>query len=442
MSPRRSLLVRWLRTIASRSSSASPAERPPESGGSTKVGFDRAAGLEPVGASRRRAVAVAAAVVAQQIVDDISGRLGRQHRQLRIETLNGVDDRFQFVSSASGQEVQCGLLGLPVILGRHLASLPAAPARPSRELNASAACRSSISRPSTTVAPRARAATRKSVGAEAYTASNTTCPAVTLSASRSGTLPSPAIPSEVALTTTRCRWTSSLRQVGQRQPRAAGAGDPRRDERREAFRRRGRAVHDRQRAPEAGEGEGGGARGPSGAEHQRRFAAQRIAGDGGEGSTDPFHVGVVAAEARRRPRRWCSPPRRGARRPRARRRTGSPRPCAGSSRWRREAEGRQAPDRGAHVGRAHRQRHVDVVEPQRRERRVVQARRERVRHGVADDADDVCGSADRGAPLRPAREAPGVLLHWPRDRGLLPAPAAQRHSPLAAAFALSTRNCS
>ena len=125
--------------------------------------------------------------------------------------------------------------------------------------------------------------------------------------SQRGRVDDDALPADVA-----------LRQRGQRQPRAAGAGDSRRDERRQALRRGGRAVDDRQRASEAGEREGGGARRPSGAEDQRRFAAQRVAGDGDEGSADPFHVGVVAAEAVARPRRWCSPPRRAARRPRDR----------------------------------------------------------------------------------------------------------------------------
>ena len=55
-----------------------------------------------------------------------------------------------------------------------------------------------------------------------------------------------------------------------------------------------------------------------------------------------------------------------------------------------EAEGREALDRGAHVGGPHRQRHVDAVEPERREGRVVERRRQRVRDRVADDADDLC----------------------------------------------------
>ena len=112
-----------------------------------------------------------------------------------------------------------------------------------------------------------------------------------------------------------------------------------------------------------------------------------------------------------------------------------------------KAEGRQALHRGAHVGRSHGERDVAIVQPERRERRVVHRRRQRMGDRVADDADDVRGAADRGAPLEGA--GAGLCRPWltlavaaaaPR-RPLRPLRGALT-GPLASAFALSTRNCS
>ena len=59
-----------------------------------------------------------------------------------------------------------------------------------------------------------------------------------------------------------------------------------------------------------------------------------------------------------------------------------------------KAERAQAGDGLADAVGRHRQRHIGEVEPQRGEGRVVHHRRERVRDGIADDADQPRGAAD------------------------------------------------
>ena len=207
MSPRRSLLVRWLRTMSSRRSSAVI----PRASGSRSA--DEAADVAVAAASDSRSPADTSWAGAQEPPFDSKASLRRSSTTSdAVACAVSMSSTGSMIGSSSSpprpvRTARC-LPGLLVISSMASRITSSGAGRPVQRLNASAACRSSIVRPSTTVAPRACAATRKSVGAEAYTASNTTCPAVTLSASRAGTLPSPAIPSEVALTTTRWRWTS------------------------------------------------------------------------------------------------------------------------------------------------------------------------------------------------------------------------------------------
>ena len=168
MSPRRSLLVRWLRTMFSRRSSVVTPRR--------RAAVDR----RPDG--RLCQLRIGRIDVARLLVDVTTrprwtqGRRSGSRRRRpppRARTASmrsaGLDDRFQLVSSASGT----GLRAFCPVASSHRSTASritsSGAGTPVHKLNASAACRTSMLRPSTTVAPRACAAARKSVCAEAYT---------------------------------------------------------------------------------------------------------------------------------------------------------------------------------------------------------------------------------------------------------------------------------